>query len=759
MYPTLAFALVTSVLIATPLWLLRRRLNIQLKLIALSALIGLGSILAVASVATHRSTQALLEQSQQNLQAVTAARKGQIENYFNFIHEQLINFAGNQSTAEATHHFTQAFASLAQETNLDPAAQKTIEASVKGYYESEFAPRARDNGLTYRGAAAYLPKSTTGLILQAWYLSDNRFDVGNKLALDRAPAASIYNTHHARFHPQIRRFLESFGYYDIFLFDNDGNLVYSVFKETDFATNFVTGPYAQTSFGDVVRRALASSTPGEVFVEDFDRYEPSYGSPAAFFGSPVFLEGRRIGCAVFQAPVDNLNAIMAETAGLGDTGQARLVGGDRLLRSQDRFSTNPTILRSKLEGPEVEAMLRGESGAAIKHNDEPAEVLAFAPLEIDGLTWGLITTMALEEVTAPARALQAQLMLLGLGLALLAGGIAWYFSRRLIRPIKPLLQRAREIARGDLAGPALPRQSHDELGQLTDSVNEMSASLRGLIETVSQTSSEVAAASTQIAASSDEVARGMGEQSAQVHQVSSAVEEMSASIVEVARKSAEAAGSADHSGRLAGEGGEVVRQTIEGMNAISLAVSASAVSVAELGKRGQQIGEIIAVIDDIAEQTNLLALNAAIEAARAGEHGRGFAVVADEVRKLADRTTQATQEISQSIQAIQVGTDEAVQRMNTGTDEVATGMTRAGSAGQSLEQIVTAARDVAGMIQSIAAAAEQQSQASEEVARSVETISEVSRQTADGVQQAASAAGSLSEKAERLRALCSRFTL
>ena len=341
---------------------------------------------------------------------------------------------------------------------------------------------------------------------------------------------------------------------------------------------------------------------------------------------------------------------------------------------------------------------------------------------------------------------------------LLTGIGGWLVIRSITRKINDSVQKVGLVARGDLTA-TFDERGRDELAQLGSSFNSTLENLRGLIAQVRGAGSDVAAAATEISASSDQMASSLNEQSAQVIQISSAIEEMSASVIEVARNSSDAADEAKRSGQVATDGGQVVEQTIEGINAISAAVSAGAESVASLGRRGEQIGQIIEVINDIADQTNLLALNAAIEAARAGEHGRGFAVVADEVRKLADRTTKATDEIAESIQAIQDETGQAVGRMNTGTKQVAEGVRSANEAGDNLRAIVTSANHVAGMIQTIASAAEEQSAASEQVSRSVESVSSLARQSNEGARQSAAAAMQLSEKAESLQALIERFKI
>jgi len=344
--------------------------------------------------------------------------------------------------------------------------------------------------------------------------------------------------------------------------------------------------------------------------------------------------------------------------------------------------------------------------------------------------------------------------------AVIALAFGIIIARSITKPMLAIVARIKDIAEGE--GDLTQRvevHSKDELGELGKWFNTFVGKVHDIVAAVNGVSLEVANATEELSTNSAGMANSMDGSSAQVREMSSAIEQMSASIVEEARKSGDAARSADESRQVARSGGEVVEKTITGMRAIDEAVQASANSVTQLGKRGEQIGEVITVINDIADQTNLLALNAAIEAARAGEHGRGFAVVADEVRKLADRTTKATEEIAESIRAIQDETHLAVERMNTGTEQVNEGVTQATEAGQSLSQIVSSADELTMVIQSIAAAAEEQSAASEQISRNVESVSTATEEVSRGAGEASESVKRLAVKAEQLREMMSRFKM
>jgi len=328
--------------------------------------------------------------------------------------------------------------------------------------------------------------------------------------------------------------------------------------------------------------------------------------------------------------------------------------------------------------------------------------------------------------------------------------------RKLITYMRDLSTAAGRIAANDLTVEVTPRSERDMLGQ---SFNTMKYNLSSMVRQLGANAHELVSAANEISSSSEQMSKGATEQTDQVAQVSRAVEEMTSSVMESSQSATHASEASRAAAEMAGQGGCIVGETVEGMQTIANVVKESASSIGKLAKSAEQIGEIISVIDDIADQTNLLALNAAIEAARAGEQGRGFAVVADEVRKLAERTGKATAEIAEMIKSIQTETDEAVRVMESGIEEVGKGRELADQAGSSLNEIVTMSQNVMTMIESIATAAEEQSSASEQISHNIESISSVARETANGAQQSASAAEQLNRQAECLQQMVSRFKI
>jgi methyl-accepting chemotaxis protein len=346
----------------------------------------------------------------------------------------------------------------------------------------------------------------------------------------------------------------------------------------------------------------------------------------------------------------------------------------------------------------------------------------------------------------------------GLGLLVTAIGIFFFLGALVRRPLALLIDRAREMASGDADLTArLPATARDEMGDVARAFNGFVENLQGLVRDVLATAQDVTKGNEEILCASRTVLERATQQSDQTQAAATAAEEMSATVLQVSKGANEAAEVARSTTETAEAGGQVVAEGVAGMDQVEARVRAIAGTVRELGERSQAIGEVMQVIDDIADQTNLLALNAAIEAARAGEHGRGFAVVADEVRKLSEKTAQATRQVRDTVAAIQTETDQAISSVKEGLDEVDRSGERARRGGEALREIVAKIDTNSEMVSQIAMATQQQSATVSEISQNLDSIANLAAEVVTGVQETSGTAEGLGEQTRRLEELVGRF--
>jgi len=336
--------------------------------------------------------------------------------------------------------------------------------------------------------------------------------------------------------------------------------------------------------------------------------------------------------------------------------------------------------------------------------------------------------------------------------------LALWIIRGITKPLHAAVTTAKRIAERDLTV-RVEGAGSSETGQLMAAMGNMVENLKGVIVQTSNTSANIAAASAQLYATSEQIATGTGKVAAQAGTVATASEEMSATSNDIAANCHMVAESAQQAAATTQEGFEVVRRTVDGIRQRGEEARVNARNIESLGERSDQIGAIVATIEDIADQTNLLALNAAIEAARAGEQGRGFAVVADEVRALAERTTRATREIGEMIKAIQNETRAAIVTMEAGVKGSEQGAAEAGQLENALQAILEQVNAVSMQVSQIATAAEEQTATTSEITTNIHQITQVVNETSHGTQGSANAASALSSQAEELQSLVRQFKL
>ncbi|MDJ0738336.1 MAG: methyl-accepting chemotaxis protein [Gammaproteobacteria bacterium] len=750
--------------------------------------------IVVAWTATTMAEDALHREAESRLTVLRESRSRQIEQHFKLMRDQLVVTAQTISTQRALGKLTEAFHDYIDQVQPDIAAERaTLAAFYRGPFSKAFGERNGSATVDMSGHVARL--SAPAVALQQRYIAANPHPLGSKDDMTALDDDSDYARLHAFFHKTFRELQRRFGYYDIFLVDGaSGHVVYSVFKEIDFATSLKSGPFANSGLARAFDAAMAIDRPGQTSITDYAPYFPSYQGPASFLGAPVFYKGEKLGAIVFQVPADPIEAVMTgnrnwRADGLGDSGESYLVGADGTMRSESRFrledpkayldlltaTGTPAAVVDEIRkrgtvigiqpvrSPGVERALDGETGFAVFDDYRGVAVLsAYKPLQIDGLRWAILAEIDADEAYAAAAELRSTLVTEVIAVimiaTLVAGGLGFLFANSVARPLRRIVTSMRDISsgEGDLTV-RLDASSNDELGDLSRAFNRFVETIDALVGKVRVATESISSSSEELSAVTNETRDGMARQQNEIEHIATAVEQMTGTVREVARSTASTAQAAEHAGGQVATGRQVLASNVESIHALSDRMRESQSLIDALRHDSDRVGTVLEVIRAIAEQTNLLALNAAIEAARAGEQGRGFAVVADEVRVLAQRTQQSTEEIRQIVESLQSRSHESTRALEQNNGELMETVTLTESTQAAFTEIEQAVGELLSMSAQIASATEQQTAATDEIGRNVHVIHDVAQATAAGADQTAASSTSLAQLGGGLQELVGRF--
>lgn len=631
--------------------------------------------------------------------------------------------------------------------------------------------------------------------LQAAYITNNPNPAGQKGLLDQAPEAIPYNFQHGAFHPFFRDLLENTDYGDVFLLNLAGDIVYSYAKESDFATNVLSGAMQDSGLAKAFL-AARDGTADAAYFADFDRYSPRSGAAAAFLATQVRNpEGVVVGVYAIQLKTTPLEDIVNRPTGLGQTGEMYIVGPDDMTRSTSRFADGHAPLDNV--GTLQQVNIGFDDSLSFLTNvmgiNGKAVLAEISQVDVMGTPWRVIGEMDMAEVLIPVTAMRNKMMLTTAFVMGLAALLGYLTARSVVRPLERLRGGMGRVARRDYEFIVTDTERGDELGVLakalvdfrdklksSDSAEEarkrvqaeqarvVEALSKGMValaegdltsmihtpfdesyeqlrtdynRTVANLSATVGSVVTsavgireralEMSSASDDLSRRTENQAATLEQTAAALDELTASV----RSAADGAREVE----------TIVADARNDANASEPVVQKAVAAMTAIEKSSDEITQIVGVIDDIAFQTNLLALNAGVEAARAGDAGRGFAVVASEVRALAQRSSEAAKQIKTLIAG--------------SSDQVANGVSLVGEAGEVLTRIAKHISHISGLISEIAAGAAEQSTGLAEINIGVTQLDKVTQQNAAMVEQATASSHSLNAEASNLTDLVTQFQL
>ncbi len=706
--------------------------KISIKLPAIIVLLTLISILITGIMAYTKSADNMRSVAEENMQTLIDSRTYSIKTLLDGIRQDLGILSSNQMVKDAL-----------------------VELAVD--YD--------DVKVEHGDAAAYLHKE---------YIKNNP-DNEHRDELTRGEGEDAYNDTHERYHAWFRPLAKSRAYHDLFIVDAKGNVIYSVYKAQDFATNLETGQWKETNLAKIFQDIKEhSDNESYVTLSDFASYAADNNEPASFMGSPVKNEEDEfVGALIIRMPIKRINQVMQNPRGLGSSGETYLIGKDHLLRSDLRQIKGHSILKQKIDNDAVKMALKGQTGLIETLNYKGEDVFgAYAPLKFMGLTFGVVAELSQDEVLSSVREMRT-FIIIGAGITLIVVIlIGLLVARSIAVPIGKMTKVMHELAQGNLQVRILGDERKDEVGEMADALRvfrknaqevehlreeqaesqrhaeeEQRAFLHQMADNFENTVSSVVEAVGTAAQDMENTAQGMSrtasatsEQSNVVAQaaeratenvqtVASAAEKLSASITEISHQ-------VEQSRLIAKEAVDEAGQATETVSSLSAAAD--------------KVGEVVQLITTIAEQTNLLALNATIEAARAGEAGKGFAVVASEVKNLADQTARATAEITEQIEAMQGATGDAVGAITHIAKTIDNMNEISGSISEAVEEQGSATIEISQNVQEAA-------NGTVDVTKNIENVNLAAAETGKASQMVLEASSGLNSQAVGLKDVVKKF--
>jgi methyl-accepting chemotaxis protein len=687
------------------------KLNISQKLPLL--IVGLAVLSAVVTgfITVSIARDNLISAAEDKLIALQASRANSLGSYMGAIEQDLSSLSKSPYVREALLDFTNAW-----------------------------------NGLGFQGSQEE--------ILKRLYITDNPNPTGSKEELDFASDGSLYSQIHAEHHPWFRHFLRQRDYYDIFLFAPNGDLVYTVFKELDYATNLNTGEWKDSDLGNAFRAVRDNPKPDQQNFFDFKAYAPSHGVAASFMSQAILNDnGSLAGVLVFQMPIARINGVMQVAAGMGESGETYIVGADGYMRSDSRFSEETTILKTKVTGNTVDQALEGKDGVEIVEDYRGINVFsAYGPIDVKGTRWAILAEIDEAEVMKPINDMKILATLSALGGLIIIVFFAIYASRKISKPITEMSDAMNELSKDNFEIQIPGTQRGDEIGKMATSVQVFKENgletkrlqkqqilaekqavedkKRTMDELANQFDIQVGSAIQKLSSAAEQLQGAAGD----MEQTAIQTQTSSSSVVQAAEATSTNVNSVSAATEEMTTAAREISQQVANVATRASTASASAGTtsqkVDELNSMAENIGEVVISIKDIAEQTNLLALNATIEAARAGDAGKGFAVVADEVKKLANETAQKTEEIEARITEIQGATQESV---------------------SAVQEIITNIAEIDNAATQTASAAEEQNSVLSEITRNISQVSDASKQVSDSIGNVQSGADQTSQASQMLK--------